>query len=301
MKTFFIFIISLLIICCEPDPPRNPDKKNDPAKVRVETVQETEFSQSLSLGGFLAAAAEYQQVSEVDGTLVKLSVRPGQKVRQGQQLGIIKPSGLGLDYQPYQVRALVDGTINNIDLTEGTRISKYQSLFTISKNQSYILNAPATLTDLLELEKKHVITVQLSPGLPSKMEIPGALAGYSQTPDKNTGLYQVKIKVACPKRDSVSCQRIIRKAGFAKAMIQSNFRKGLIVKNPHFLKKESSVFIVNKDLTIVKKKIKLGTKSSDGYEVIEGLKKGDQIISTYSRLPKTGERVVLDKPRKVKG
>lgn len=87
-----------------------------PAPVRVEKVQRTEIRKTITLSGMVDAAKSIVVSPKVSGTLVSVSVNVGDRLREGEQIGLVDPEPYRIALE--QARIAMDYAKRDLERTE---------------------------------------------------------------------------------------------------------------------------------------------------------------------------------------
>lgn len=86
------------------------------APVRVEKVQRTEIRKTITLSGMVDAAKSIVVSPKVSGTLVSVSVNVGDRLREGEQIGLVDPEPYRIALE--QARIAMDYAKRDLERTE---------------------------------------------------------------------------------------------------------------------------------------------------------------------------------------
>ena len=126
---YIIFALSILASCTKNLSSSSP--KSEIARVKLTGVISRRNIQKIVFGGRVSSLNQFEQVSLIQGTIEKLAVKSGQKVKKGQVLAVIAPVTKGLSFKKYKVKASTDGLVLKAFKEAGSFVSENEVLFTI--------------------------------------------------------------------------------------------------------------------------------------------------------------------------
>lgn len=169
-----------------------------------------------------------------------------------------------------RINSPVEGVVSQVNINEGGLASNAQpSVVVLDVSELFV-----------EIDIPEKIVSQLTEGQDVNIDISsvnkmseGVIQTISPSPDERTKLYKAKILM-----DEVPEE--VKVGMFVRASFDINFKEDIIaVKNEVIIEEddENYVFVVEKGRA-VKTLVELGIESGDYVEIVEGLKKGQEII-----------------------
>ncbi len=267
----------LLIISCTGSG-KTGKVKNDKGvekPVVVKIARPESISKTITVSGVIKGYPDINVFADMPGKLLRVNVSDGQYVRKGQILALIDRSAPGIDVQPLTVEAPTNGYVQVLLRDIGAPVSPQTPIFRIvGKDKiSVLFDVPEVFAGDVRVggkiwvEGKRGRIVRVSPALDPRtrtLKVEGEING-NFIPGQSV-LVEVEVK----RSDSTIVLPV-------SAFVGDN---------------KKSVFVVNGNIA-KKVLVELGITTSEGYEVIRGLKFGDTVIVFGANAVKDGDKVKI--------
>lgn len=292
MKTILSFIIlsSLLAVnsCDKQDAARNKKAEelaNHPLPVEVSTVKQTEWIEDISTYGSVKKPDIVEIFPKMPGTLVRLLVIEGQKVKNDEVIAIVERDEVGLSFKPVEVKSTIAGKVEMLHLKEGARVSDANPILSIYKQEDLKLIVELFETDLAKVRNGQKVIITLD-ALPNR-EFTGKVSLIKSNLNSQSGKGEVEITF-----DKSFSE--IMPGMFGRARIIINRRTALTIV-PDAIKRingNRAVYIV-KDGIAKLTFVEPGLQKPDAVEIKKGIGAGDMVIVFASDELKDGTRVKI--------
>ena len=233
-----------------------------------------------SLNGSVAIA------SPVSGTLIRNFVRLGDKVKAGDELGIVDASDIGLNYNAAPVVAKSDGTITSIGASVNQKVALGSALYVIEPEPDFVLTASVSESDAdaLRLGASAYFTTA---GDKSKRH--AAVLTYI-APFVNASTRTVDIELAVDKSaDNVFG---LRAGSFVElTVVKSEVENAFVVPKDavRTFAGDSVVYVVDSDGVARRASVVTGLSTQSQVVIESGLSEGDAVVVQGS--PQDGDKV----------
>jgi multidrug efflux pump subunit AcrA (membrane-fusion protein) len=135
--------------------------------------------------------------SPIAGTLEKIFIKPGAKVKKGQVIGKIKAIDVANEMRPFPLRAPIAGIISGNMPTPGQFINRHQEVLSIYQKGDYISTINVAFEDAKALSIGHPAEVTID-----DIVFKGKIHSLGQNLDQYTGTVETQI-IFTPKKGSV--------------------------------------------------------------------------------------------------
>lgn len=286
----FIILSSLLIVngCDKQDAVK--DKKieelaNHPLPVEVSITKQTEWIEEVSTHGFVKKPDIVEIFPKMPGTLIRLLITEGQKVKNDEVIAIVERDEVGLSFKPVEVKSTVTGKVETLYLKEGARVSDMNPILSISKQEDLKLIVELFETDLAKVRNGQKVIITLD-ALPNR-KFTGKVSLIKSYLDAQSGKGELEITF-----DKSFSE--IMPGMFGRASIIINRKTALNIA-PDAIKRingKRAVYVV-KDGIAKLTFVELGMQRPDAVEIKKGIGAGDTVIIFASEELKDGTRVKI--------
>ncbi|MEO0169092.1 MAG: efflux RND transporter periplasmic adaptor subunit [candidate division WOR-3 bacterium] len=275
MRKPFALLLILIISCAgrgKTENVKNENGKDVEKTVVVKIARPESISKTITVSGIIKGYPDINVFADMPGKLLRVNVSEGQYVRKGQILALIDRSAPGIDVQPLTVEAPTSGYVQVLLRDIGAPVSPQTPLFRIvGKDKiSVLFDVPEVFASDIRVggkiwvEGKRGRIVRVSPALDTRtrtLKVEGEING-NFIPGQSV-LVEVEVK----RSDSTIVLPV-------SAFVGDN--KGY-------------VFVVSGNIA-KRVPVELGITTSEGYEVIRGLKFGDTVVVFGANVVKDGDK-----------
>jgi multidrug efflux pump subunit AcrA (membrane-fusion protein) len=257
---------------------KKSDEKNT---VKVDKVGYVDIYDSAYYGGRIEPFNTIKQYSSINGIVERIYVKEGDRVKSGGVICMIVRKISSDNYKPLIVRAVNDGIVVNLKITEQMEVFDKSELFSIADDTKYKV--------VIFASDKEIINIKLNdPCFIKGSSIKGFVSSVSILPKDTTGLFVVEVTFLKQK------ELFIGK--FVSLELRTNLRKALIVPQKSLIKKYGKIFLFIIDKNKAKlREIKTGNNFNDYIEIIDGLRENDvYIVAPFTGL-NDGDDVLIRK------
>lgn len=129
--------------------------------VTATTVNPSVIEEIITIGGDIQAVNAVSVTPDTAGTLDRLLVVEGQKVRKGETIAYVDPSKAGQNFLPSPVKAPISGIVSSLPTKVGNSINVQQVIATIADNSEVEmkLSIPEKYISKLSKESKGVLSL----------------------------------------------------------------------------------------------------------------------------------------------
>lgn len=287
MKALLFIHFSLLLTLPLLQKPALAEALKTPV-VFVEPAKTTELFESLTYPVRVSSTLQSPVLADFDGTIEKLSIRIGQRVKKGQALGVIRNTDPVYLYAPVALTSPISGQIASIEVTEGTRVTKGQKLITLIDAAKHLLSMEIPAADLSAM-KTDLTGVMSFSGVDEPISV--QIRGISPLVDPMSGTATVELSLV-PGKDAASTQLPI--GAIAKAQFKAQAHQGLEVPESALVFKgpQPQLRIVTNG-TAHHISVEVGRPRRGMVEVLKGIKAGDLVVLRASSYVGDGDAVTV--------
>ena len=289
IELFILFsIITPLLFFYGCQPKEAKEKTHQAIPGPVQRVELLDIEENLEYSGNIKAEDEAMVYPKVSGKIIEKVKEEGSLVNKGDVLLYIDRDEVGLRFEKAPVESPLRGIVGRIFVDKGQNVNtQTQVALVVNMDKVKIsLDIPEIHLPRISLGQKAKITLDAYPD----EVFMGEVSKISPVLDLETRSAPVEISVDNPKH-------ILNSGMFAKVKLILSERKGV----PVILKEgvigrapELYVFAV-KDKKAALRKITLGIRRGEYYEVTSGLKEGDLVVGLgQQRLGEGSEGVTED-------
>ncbi len=274
MKLNSILLLALLVaFCIKIYMSFSPkDTQKNIYKIELSTIEN-----NVTLIGTIHSKQEVYIVPHTNGYIKKLYVKQGDFVKKNDPL-VTMVENLLFTRKRNPIRSPYDGYVTLINKTEGeyliTNTSVENFILKLEDLNSMYLNANATENDITKITKRQEALIKVN-SIPN-ISYTGIVEDFAlgakteQSNWRNTkSVFPVKIIITTPDNN-------LRSGMSALADIVIQKKENIITIPNEFLCQEHGVnYVTMKDGT--KRNVKIGIITSSAYEIVEGLKVGEEI------------------------
>jgi len=271
LADFHIFIFLVFVFFQSGCQPQVVNKTEDIIPVKVERVKLTELYQSLDYSGNIKAEDEAVVYPKVSGKIIEKVKEDGSHVKKGGTIAYIDRDEVGLKFEKAPVESPMDGIVGRVYAEIGMNVTP-QSELALVVNMDRVkvnLDIPEKYLPKVSLGQEAEITVDAYPD--DKFE--GKVTKISPIVDVPTRTAPVEIFVDNPLHRLqpgmyAKVKLIIRKIEGTPVI----FKEAVLGREPN-----EYVYVLENKKAVVRK-VSLGIRQGEYYEVKEGLKEGDLVV-----------------------
>lgn len=225
-------------------------------------------------------------LAESEGIVQTIHRRVGTKVAAGEKILTLVNPDPAYTYAPFVVHSPVNGVVSGLFVTTGSRVNRGQSLATITDPQQTHAQIEVTVTDLPEIET----------GMKGELEIGDAkvgvtVKGVSPTVDPGTGTASAELDIHSKN------QKLLRPGQMGRARFRARLHKGIqLPESAIFYRGETTLVRVLDDQKAIFREVKLGPVRQGKFEVTDGLKAGETVVTRSNTFIADGEKVQVQDP-----
>lgn len=246
-------------------------KKDDTIPVKVVVIKPQQFKETIEYVGNIKASDEVFVYPRVSGKVIEKLREEGSLVRKNDPIMFIDRDEVGLKYEKAPVDSPLDGTVGKVLVDLGANVTPQSAV-------ALLVNMEAVKIDL-EIPERYLPDIQLEQvaqirvdGYPKEI-FSGAVTQISPIIDVATRAATVQITV--PNKEYK-----LKSGMFARVELILRERDNIsVVLKEAIMGKEPNqyVYIVeNKKAAL--RKITVGTRQDQYYEIKEGLKNGEAVV-----------------------
>jgi len=279
----------MLICSCNQRGTTDP-KELPPLTVSVEKVTRMDITDSIQIFGMVRLRQESFLASQFDGRLTGFTLLQGDRVKQGQEIGIIVPAGREalnqatkeLNEQQRQIMeqeireiplyAPISGTVLEVMQHNGDVLQQGESIVHIADLGQLDIYGDLPVSYLPQVKRLNALRVSFVdyPHVPLLLPI----SAFDGQVDAQKQTIQIRLALRNPGEE-------YRPGMMVSLDFPDRVHTGaLVVTRPALLEEEGvySVFVL-KDDVVEKREVQIGIKHDDYVEVIQGLDEGDLVAN----------------------
>jgi len=257
--------------------------------VRAAAIVQGSVANYTTIHGDVAVNNETKIYPNVAGKLLEEKVSVGSQVSKGTVLALVDPSKPGENFLPNAVESTVSGTVLSIPVHEGDTIAANTVIATVGNLSNFKI---ATA-----IPERYLANLRI--GTPAEIKfdaIPGAVyaARVSEmSPVVDSSSRTLDISLVLDRSD----QRIlVGMFATVKLIIDSRSNVVTVPRTAVILSSsESYVYVVKDGKTVERRAIVLGLEGEESFEVKQGLKAGEKVVTEGNSSISDGDAIrVLD-------
>lgn len=258
--------------------------------VRVERVRLGELQEALEYSGNIKAQDEAIVYPRVSGKITEKVKEEGSLVNKGEPILYIDRDEVGLKFEKAPVESPLTGIVGRVFVDKGQNVNaQTQVALVVNMDKVKIsLDIPEAHLPKISLGQKARISLD---AYPDEVFI-GEISKISPVLDLATRSAPVEISVDNPKH-------ILNSGMFARADLVLAERKGVpIILKEGLIGREPELYVfVIKDKKATLRKITLGLRQGQYYEVTGGLKEGDLVVILGQQRLREGSEVITEEQK----
>lgn len=286
-RIILIFVI-LLSGCQKKGPAKNEAAPVIPVKVMK--VKLTEIVEALEYTGDIKAEAEAIVYPRVSGKVLEKIKEEGSLVNKGEPILYLDRDEVGLKFEKAPVESPLTGVVGRVFVDIGENVTpQTEAALVVNMDKVRIaLDIPEVYLPRVSLGQKARVTIGAYPD----EVFTGELLRISPVLDTQTRSAPVEIAVDNPKR-------LLNPGMFALVSLVISERKGVpVILKEGIIGHEPELYVfVIKDNKALLRKITLGIRQGQYYEVTAGLEEGEAVAVLGQQRLSEGSRVIAEEMR----
>lgn len=271
IDSFYVFFMLFFVFSLTGCQPQITNKTEDVIPVKVERVELSELFQSLDYSGNITADEEAIVYPKVSGKIIEKVKEDGSIIKKGETIAYIDRDEVGLKFEKAPVDSPIDGIVGRVYLGIGVNVTP-QSALALVVNMDRVkvnLDIPEKYLPMVSLGQGAEITIDAY----SQDQFGGKVTKISPVVDLNTRTAPIEIIVDNPlhrlQPGMYARVKLIIKEIKGTPVI---FKEAVMGREP-----DEYVYVLENKKAVVKKVI-LGIRQGEYYQVKEGLKEGDLVV-----------------------
>lgn len=263
------------------------DGKLDKPQVLVETVKATEDQKRILVPAKVDAQIQSVVSADIEGHVIKILKPLGAVVKAGEVVMYLENRDPGFTYAKVPVRSPIAGVLSQIAISQMTKVSRNDKLFTVINPKSLKLNVELSSSDALVVKTGSEGIFKFG-----KDDYKIKVSGISPLVDARTGTASAELEFLKSEKTLPSIGTI--------GQVTFELNQGQVILIPEnaifYMDGKPHLRIVKPNYQIEKKPVDLGEQRESLFVVKSGVQKGDQVVIRSSRPIKDGEVIELQKP-----
>lgn len=176
-----------------------------------------------------------------------------------------------LNLQHTMIRAKYDGVVGDFDLVEGTRINAGDKLCKLFQSNIMRIDVNILENEIDKIKLGNVVEIEI-PAIPNE-KFQGKIKRISPYINSENGTCKVEVRID-------NYEQKIKPGMFAKVLIETNTLKSrlLVLKEALLVRDKRNLVFVVEDSLAKWKYVKLGADNEKYIEILDGVKKDDDVI-----------------------
>ena len=267
--------------------------ETDRFTVETETVTLRDVKSDLLLNGSVKAWEEAVIFPGVDGKLLENVLKEGDKVKRNQSLALIERDEVGAVYEPVLVPSTINGVIGKTYLDPGANVTKTTPVaLVVNQDEVRVLvDIPERYIGKIRLGQSAEFTVEAF----GERQFPAKVYKISPVVDSQSRVVTVELRAD-------NSDGALKSGMFAKVKLVLDEKKNVPALKLTSVQSETLedgttadyVYVVNEGGdTVSKREVKVGLKSADTYEIVSGVKEGEEVIKIVFGI-KDGSKIKIE-------
>jgi len=280
-----IILSAFLLTGCGLDEKKEKNHKIIPVKVEKTTAQN--LSEMLEYSGDIKAQDEAIVYPKVSGKIIEKIKEDGAFVKKGEVIAYIDRDEVGLKFEKAPVESFVSGVIGRIYVDIGTNVTPQTPIALVVNMDTVKINLdiPEKYLSKIILGQNAKISVDTYPG----EEFLGQINKISPVLDLSTRTAPIEIT-------AVNENHSLKSGMFAKVkLILQEHNNALVIRKESIIGRipDTYVYALEGNKAFLKK-VTLGIKQGPYFEVVEGLKEGDLVVTMGQQRLRDGSIVSIE-------
>lgn len=285
--TVLFFALIILSGCGKKEPENNI---SEAIPVRVQRVELLDIQDSVEYSGSIRAEDEAIVYPKVSGKVIEKVKEEGGRVNKGDAILYIDRDEVGLKFEKAPVESPLSGVVGRVYVDKGENVTaQTQAALVVNMDRVRIsLDIPEIHLPRISPGQKAKITSDAYPG-----EIfAGELSKISPVLDPATRSAPVEISAPNP-------EHLLNSGMFARVRIILSERKAVpVILKEALIGREPELYVfVVENKKAAMRKISLGVRSGQFYEVAGGLKEGDLVVVLGQQRLREGSEVITEEQK----
>ncbi|MAX66096.1 MAG: hypothetical protein CME66_04100 [Halobacteriovoraceae bacterium] len=256
--------------------------------VEVKTVTKQTIEKKLFFPVEVLSKVHSEITADFNYIVQKRIVKLGQKVKRGSPLLSLRNQDFSQHYEPRVLEAPVTGVVASIHVTNGQYISKGEKIMTINSPQELYGKIEISAVDYQRIKPNLKGFIQFS-SLDGK-KIPVKIKGIGTAVDPLTGTVSGELEI-------LSQHKLVPGLiGLAEITLEKQKKYLVPEKALYYIGKDPYLAFIENKNQIKKKKISLGKRFGESFEVTQGLQENLLYVTSSPRFLKDGETVNFTPP-----
>jgi membrane fusion protein (multidrug efflux system) len=263
-----IFYLFLLAGC---QPKAEKEKPKEVIPVKVSKVESRRLDDALEYVGNIKAKDEVFIYPKVSGKIIEKVKEDGASVTKGEAIAYIDRDEVGLTFEKAPVESTLTGVIGRIYVDIGENVIPLSAVALVVNMDKVKINLdiPEKYLPKISLGQEARVSVDAYP----KKDFIGSVTKISPVVDLGTRTAPIEITIDNPGHD-------LKSGMFArvKLIIEERSSAPVVLKESIMGREPNTSVYVIEGKRAALKRISLGFRQGSYYEVLEGLKVGDQVV-----------------------
>lgn len=259
--------------------------------VSTEIAKKAEIFDQLTYPARIDSAVNAKILAESDGTVAKILAPLGAKVSRRAAIVQVQNMEPGYSFAPMNLKSPVNGIVSQIKVSVGSQVTKGQEIATVIDPSSLRIVIEVAAGDVLNVKRGLKGELFLSgQEKPTKVEV----LGVSPLVDPATGTSTAELKV-------VGNKSTLTPGTLGQVRFKANTRSGIVMPDGAVVYKGDATnvrLVVGGKAKVAP--VKLGLKRQGKFEVLSGLKEGDEFIIRSSEFVADGDVVKVQAKEETK-
>lgn len=261
--------------------------------VIVAPVISGEVERILRYTGTVEPEEEVNVYPKISGRLTSVKVEEDDRVARDQTVAVIDPEITGQRFEPFEVTSPIAGTIANVFLDPGAYVTQMQPVVRVINDRSVKVGVGVLEKDYHVVKDGTPVRIQLD-ALPGKVR-KARISNRSPVVDARTGTARAEIRLD-------NADGMLKAGMFARVeVIVEAFDDATLMPLAATLTEvlpgrgtrvETTVFVVDGDVAR-SRDVVLGLAGPTHYQVLDGLKPGEQVIVIGQNLLRDGSKITI--------
>ncbi len=285
--------VSLMVLAAGCKPKEKAAKAEEDAEqifaVSTQIVAAGNLDDYLEFGGDIASVNSVAVLPDQGGKITNILVSVGDLVQKGQTIAYVNPLRAGAVYNDSPVNSPISGRITSLPTTVGSTVAQSSPVATVARTDDLEvkINIAERFISRISDKQKATVTFDAYPAV----EFPATVKEIS--PVLDTASRTMAVKLQFDKKDS----RVkVGMYGRVKLVTES-VKNAIVVPSSAIVTRESKTYIFvadeheDKKTTVKLVPVTQGISVDNKTEIVEGLKKGDEIVIKGMSLLNDGVKV----------
>jgi membrane fusion protein, multidrug efflux system len=271
LRCFYCMAVCITVVVSGCSSSRKTSQGEDAVPVRVMRVALSDIVDAVEYIGNIKAQDEAQVFPKVGGKIIEKRKNDGERVDKGDVIALIDRDEVGMKYEPAPIESPLSGVIGRVFIDRGMQVTTQTPIALVVDMDKVLVTVdiPEKYISKISIGQKTIITVDAY----SDQSFPGSVTKVSPVVDVSNRAVPIEITVDNPRHQ-------LQSGMFARAALVFEQKKAVpVILKEALMGRDHAVSVyVIENKKAQMRAVTTGIRQGALYEVIAGLREGDQVV-----------------------